>query len=78
MMAGSLHTKIREGQMGCTSAGDCRGLCAMHSPAASRADEGRRWLGRILRQRPVFLALSFFPRCAAPLDFKLLACLLDC
>ena len=30
MMAGSSHMNIREGQMGCTPAGDCRGLCVMH------------------------------------------------
>ena len=32
IMAGSSHTKIREGQMGCPPAGDCRGLCVVHRP----------------------------------------------
>ena len=30
LRAGSSHTKIKEGQMGCMPAGDCRGLCVMH------------------------------------------------
>ena len=61
MPAGSSHTKIREGQMGCPPAGDCRGLCVMHRSCCIAG----RWRLQVVRLHfetaPGLSGVVFFP-----------------